>query len=153
MTEQQQACAELARRMGITIEKRWQHVTDSSWCLYDLRLPGGTYLGAHCGSIEEAHALLPDYFTDAETSRELVVWLAKQECTVGDQDHECYGDGLCLPFGRFIALVSNSWAVDRFCFNGHRFEVSLSGLSALLTLEPPTVARAACKALGIKVSE
>ena len=141
MTEQQQAAcnAGLAQAMGYQLRLTMDNLPDAH-----VIAPDGKRL-----SLSE----LPDYFTDAETSRELVVWLAKQECTVGDQDHECYGDGLCLPFGRFIALVSNSWAVDRFCFNGHRFEVSLSGLSALLTLEPPTVARAACKALGIKVSE
>jgi hypothetical protein len=129
MTEQQQraASAELAQRMGITIEKRWQHVTDSSWCLYDVRLPGGTYLGAHCGSIEEAHALLPDYFTDHAASWELVAWLAKQD------------RGIQREFVFSLREATN--------------EVDLCYELRLLTAEPSVIARAACRALGIEVEE
>ena len=132
MTEQQQsACAELARRMGITIEKRWQHVTDSSWCLYDLRLPGGTYLGAHCGSIEEAHALLPDYFTDHAASRELVAWLAADDEILSQYIKELW---------RLSAEQIDNWK--------GRPDLRVK----ILTTPPlPVIARAACKALGIAI--
>lgn len=137
MTEQQQreACAQLARRMGITIEKRWQHVTDSSWCLYDLRLPGGTYLGAHCGSIEEAHALLPDYFNSPVASRELVIWLAKQEVIVKR---------------RFVANLHPGLS-DACVFNDAPIDEDM--ILEAMVAEPSVIARAACKALGIEVSE
>ena len=81
MTEQEQlhVRAELARRMGITIEKRWQHVADPTWYLYDVRLPGGTYLGSHCASIEEAASKLPDPFTSAADKDALVKWLAADD--------------------------------------------------------------------------
>jgi hypothetical protein len=134
MTEQQQreACAQLARRMGITIEKRWQHVTDSSWCLYDLRLPGGTYLGAHCGSIEEAHALLPDYFNSPVASRELIVWLVAQP------------EQLRAQFERQIwILLSKDGSTKH----------GVTEVLFWIGLPLPVIARAACKALGIEVSE
>ena len=137
MTEQQkrEACAQLAQRMGITIEKRWQHVTDSSWGLYDLRLPGGTYLGAHCSSIEEAHALLPDYFTDPAASRELVTWLAKQEVIIKRRFIAN------LHLGLSDACVFNDAPIDE--------DMILEAMAA----EPSAIARAACKALGVEVSE
>lgn len=81
MTEQEHLAIRvaLARLRGVTIEKRWQHVNDPTWCIYDIRLPGGTYLGSHCGSIEEAASKLPDPFTSAAANRELVKWLAADD--------------------------------------------------------------------------
>lgn len=81
MTEQEQLAIRvaLARLRGVTIEKRWQHVNDPTWCIYDIRLPGGTYLGSHCGSIEEAASNLPDPFTNAEDYYAMLAWMAQDE--------------------------------------------------------------------------
>lgn len=120
--------AELARRMGITIEKRWQHATDPTWCLYDVRLPDGTYLGSHCGSIEEAASKLPDPFTDAEDKDALVEWLA-------NQSNETWADF-------FLELFNQ---MDK-----AKHRVGQRDSIRTLTAPREIITLAACKALGIE---
>lgn len=122
--------AELARRMGITLEKRWQHVNDPTWCIYDIRLPGGTYLGSHCGSIEEAMTKLPNPFTNAAAKDQLLKFVADQPVKVK---------------AAFLNLLL--FAVNQ--ANGDN-DAGVRRDFALLTASPEAVTIAAAKALGIE---
>lgn len=113
MTEQQQraANAELARRMGWTVKiegGKFNAAKKPSW--YS---PEGKYspLG------------LPDYFNSPAASRELMVWLAKQ-----DKD---------IQFD-FIRIIDESIP------DGTPYMIGI------LTTPLPVIARAACKALGLR---
>lgn len=121
--QQQQACAELARRMG------WTPPTshDAPWperFFYWLSPDGQS-------SQEDP----PDYFTDPAASRELVAWLAADDARWQDFAHALY-DALGKP--------------QPHLFTGGGFYASLK---PYLTAPPSVIARAACKALGVEVSE
>lgn len=135
MSEQEQLAIRvaLARRMGITLEKRWQHATDPTWCLYDVRLPDGTYLGSHCGSIEEAASKLPDPFTSAAANRELVKWLA------ADAADDALFDNYIKELWRLSGSKIEEWK--------GRPDLRVK---ILLTAPLETITLAAAKALGIE---
>jgi len=78
---------------------------------------------------------LPDYFNDAAASRKLVAWLAAQEVIVKRRFIVSLHPGLS------DACVFNDAPIDE--------DMILEAMVA----EPSVIARAACKALGIEVSE
>lgn len=128
---QEQKCADLARAMG------YKHLQIALHGLPRWISPDCTYSSIHP----------PNPYDSAEDSRALVMWLIEQPCIKDYPDHECYGDGLCLPFGKFIGILSVNWSVDSFCFTGYRFEASLIGLAKLLTAPLPVIADAAWRAI------
>jgi len=131
MTEQQQreACAELAQRMGWRLEPEvdnWFRQT-------------GRQIWRHPVTLIERQ-LPPDYFTDPAASRELAAWLAAD-------------DARWFVFIRqLIKLID--WPTQ----SAHKiadatFAEIASEVRYLMTAPLPVIAKAACKALGIEVSE
>lgn len=123
MTEQQQACAELARAMYPTavIEP------SSSGDGIDIRVydkPNET---------RSWYGFNP--FNSPAASRELVLWLAKQEVIIKR---------------RFIANLHPGLS-DACVFNNAPIDEDM--ILEAMAAEPSVIARAACKSLGIKVSE
>jgi predicted metal-binding protein len=111
MTEQQQraASAELAQRIG------WREGEFAAiWFPPD-------------GNLKCVQADPPNYFTDPVASRELVLWLAKQERSIQRE---------------FVFALREATDEADLCYE-----------LRLLTAHLPVIARAACKALGIEVSE
>jgi len=133
MTEQQQraANAELARRMGYTVK-----IVSGKFGLWRCHKPNGESQSV-CAHISESQAWFsaPDYFTDPAASRELVTWLAKQEVIIKR---------------RFIANLHPGLS-DACVFNDAPIDEDM--ILEAMTAEPSVIARAACKALGIEVSE
>lgn len=78
---------------------------------------------------------IPDYFTDAAASWELRLWLASDDARWQDFAHALY-EALGRPQPHLFA-------------DGGFY----ASLKPYLTAEPSVIARAACKALGIEVSE
>jgi hypothetical protein len=136
MTEQQRASAELARRakgnaglaraMGYQLRLTVDNLPDAH-----VITPDGKRL-----SLSE----LPDYFTDAAASRELMVWLAKQD----DDDIHSF---ICFALESVTGDCELGW--EHLKSTGIKNKVIMT----LLTAEPSVIARAACKALGIEVGE
>lgn len=129
MTEQQQreACAELARRMGWTLESdgHWQ-----SWRSPD----GGTRR-----NVRPSHDEFPvgNFFTDPAASRELVMWIFAQPYDVSRY---------------FVAEVLQRLWPDSSIFISS-VQVDIHMIRDLLTVPLPVIARAACKALGIATED
>ncbi len=105
------------------------------------------------GNNRECQAAPPDPFTNAADNRALVEWLADQPCTDDYQDHECYEDGLCFPFGRFIEELSDHLPEGCLSFTGYKFEASLRGLCKLMTLDFAVIAEAAWQAIQSEASD
>lgn len=123
MTEQRLTIrAELARRMGWTInEMRLGH-----FCLI---APDGSYRDCFHSEPEDVWECewLPDPFTNAAASRELVVWLYTQNVGISSSFSEALWKALSLDH------------------EDHRWDV----VREIISAEPSVIARAACKALGI----
>ena len=138
MTEQQQsACAELARRMGWrTVQYR--HIgTGSCWKLIN---PRNEEVESALASEVAAYFYAPDYFNSPVASRELMAWLAADD------------DRWFLFILQLIKLID--WPTQ----SAHKiadatFAEIASEVRYLMTAPLPIIARAACKALGIEVSE
>ena len=135
MTEQQQreACAELARRMGWRVTEYHHEKAGQCW---ELIFPDGR---RRKGYDSEAAACedVPDCFTDAAASRELVTWIFAQPYDVSRY---------------FVAEVLQRLWPDSSIFISS-VQVDIHMIRDLLTVPLPVIARAACKALGIEVSE
>lgn len=88
------------------------------------------------GNLKRVQTDPPEYFTNHAASRELVRWLAKTETL--DEVHRGY---------TFFAELMSKLDIDP------DMEFPVEIVMTALTAPLPVIARAACKALGIEVSE